>query len=104
MLSRYDLRSWWQGLEGPVTCISEPVGQVVIDRQILGHKPTATPRLLGVAAVLDCYFSLTDSAQSSGDDIEARVSRIEAQLAQSNGDAAISPVAETGSVEPRSYS
>ena len=95
VLSRYDLHSWWQGLEGPVTCISEPVGQVVIDRQILGHKPTATPRLLGVAAVLDRYFSLTDSAQKprSGDDIEARVSRIEAQLTQSNGDAAISSVA-----------
>ncbi len=92
MLS-YDLHSWWQGLEGPVTCISEPVGQVVIDRQILCHKPTATPRLLGVAAVLDRYFSLTDSAQSSGDDIEARVSRIEAQLAQSNGDAEVSSVA-----------
>ena len=93
MLSRYDLHSWWQGLAGPVTCISDPVGRVIIDRQILGHKPTATPRMLGVAAVLDRYFSFTDSAPRSGDDIETRVSRIEAQLAQSNGDAAVSSMA-----------
>ncbi len=92
MLSRYDLHSWWQGLAGPVTCISEPVGRVIIDRQILGHKPAPTPRMLGVAAVLDRYFSFTDSAPRSGDDIE-RVSRIEAQLAQSNGDAAVSSMA-----------
>ena len=45
--------------------------------------------------MLDRYFSLTDSAQKprSGDDIEARVSRIEAQLTQSNGDAAVSSMA-----------
>ena len=90
VLSHYDLHSWWQGLEGPVTCISEPFGQVIIDHQILGHKPAPTPRLLGVAAVLDRYFSLTGSARSSGDDIEARVSRLEVQLAQSNGDTAVS--------------
>ena len=86
VLSRYDLHSWWQGLAGPVTCISEPVGRVIIDRQILGHKPAPTPRMLGVAAVLDRYFSFTDSAPRSGDDIEA-------QLAQSNGDAAVSSMA-----------
>jgi hypothetical protein len=65
-----------------------------------GHRPPDSrpqtncyTKVAGVAAVLDRYFSLTDSAQSSGDDIEARVSRIEAQLAQSNGDAEVSSVA-----------
>ena len=85
MLARYDLRSWWQGHEGPVTCISEPCGQIILDYQVLGHQTSTTPLVQGVARALSRYFSLTDLAPQEtqrSSDIEARLGRLEAQLEQ----------------------